>query len=381
MRIYLDNAATTPLCDEVLEAMLPFLKNNYGNPSSTHQEGRTARAGIECARKIVAQAIGASTSEIVFTSGGTEANNTAIKCAVRDLGVQRIISSPIEHSCVFNTVGRMKEENIEVVLVKLDANGRADLADLKRLLNSSDKKTLVSLMHANNEVGTLNPIEKIGQLCQEQGAYFHTDTVQSLGHLPVDVRNAGISFLSGSGHKLHGPKGVGFLYINKENAINAYIDGGGQERQVRSGTENVASIVGLGKAVALAIEELEPRRTHIERVRSYFVEQLQAAFPNCKINGDYAGDYLFTVLNVSFCTDTPVNMLLFKLDLKGISASGGSACNSGAVKRSRVLETLGVPEGYQAIRFSFSHYNTKAEIDYTMEQLKNMMPAASQVAQ
>ncbi len=373
MRIYLDNAATTPLCDTVLEAMLPYLKNNYGNPSSTHQEGRTARAGIERARKSVALAIKASTSEIIFTSGGTEANNTAIKCAVRDLGVQRIISSAVEHSCVFSTVNRMRNEQIEVELVELDSTGRANLEHLERLLKEGSKKTLVSLMHANNEVGTLNPIDKIGALCKQYDAYFHTDTVQSIGHIPIDVSKLNINFLSGSGHKLHGPKGVGFLYINKHNIIDAYIDGGGQERKVRSGTENVASIIGLGKAIELAIEHLEARRIEIEVVRDYFIQELKANFPAVHINGDYAGAYLFTVLNVSFKTSTPINMLLFKLDLKGISASGGSACNSGAVTASRVLTTLGIPEGYHSARFSFSHFNKKEEVDYTIAQLKEIV--------
>lgn len=373
MRIYLDNAATTPLCDEVLEAMLPYLKNNYGNPSSSHQEGRTAKAGIEKARKSIAVALGASTSEIVFTSGGTEANNTAIKCAIRDLNVQRIISSAVEHSCVYNAVNRMGAQNVEVVYVALDKYGRADLKHLQSLLSSSDQKTLVSLMHANNEVGTLNPIQKIGALCQQYGAFFHTDTVQSIGHIPIHLSDLHINFLSGSGHKLHGPKGVGFLYINKTNSIGALIDGGGQERKVRSGTENVASIVGLGKALEVAIHALEKRQEQIEKVRSYFVEQLKKHFPSIHFNGDYQGDYLFTVLNVSFQTDTPVNMLLFKLDLKGISASGGSACNSGAVKGSRVLGVLNVPEGYHSVRFSFSHHNTKKEVDYTIEKLKDIV--------
>jgi cysteine desulfurase len=373
MRIYLDNAATTPLCDTVLEAMLPYLKNNYGNPSSTHQEGRTARAGVERARKIVAQAIKASTSEIIFTSGGTEANNTAIKCAVRDLGVQRIISSPIEHSCVFSTVNRMQTEQIEVELVQLDSTGRANLEHLENLLKDKSKKTLVSLMHANNEVGTLNPIDKIGALCKQYEAYFHTDTVQSIGHIPIDVSKLNISFLSGSGHKLHGPKGVGFLYVNKTNLIEAYIDGGGQERQVRSGTENVASIIGLGKALEQAIKHLEERRIEIEVVRDYFIQELNANFSDIIINGDYAGAYLFTVLSVAFKTNTPVNMLLFKLDLKGISASGGSACNSGAVSQSRVIAKLGLPKDYHTVRFSFSHFNKKEDVDYAIAQLKEIV--------
>lgn len=373
MRIYLDNAATTPICDDVLGAMLPYLKQNYGNPSSSHQEGRTAKAGIEKARKSIAQALGASTSEIVFTSGGTEANNTAIKCAIRDLGVRRIISSPVEHSCVYNAVHRMGAQDIEVVYVEVDAFGRAKMDHLESLLSGSDKKTLVSLMHANNEVGTLNPIAKIGLLCKQNGAYFHTDTVQSIGHIPLNVAEMYINFLSGSGHKLHGPKGVGFLYINKNNSIEALIDGGGQERKMRSGTENVASIVGLGTALNIAVEHLDARRMQIESVRSYFIEQLKANFADVRFNGDFEGQYLFTVLSVSFKTSTPVNMLLFKLDLKGISASGGSACNSGAVKGSRVLSELNVPQGYHSIRFSFSHHNTKEEVDYTIQKLQEIV--------
>lgn len=373
MRIYLDNAASTPLSDSVLEAMLPYLKNNYGNPSSTHQEGRTARVGIEQARKIVAKTIKVAPSEVFFTSGGTEANNTAIKCAVRDLGVQRIISSAIEHSCVFNTVNRMRTEHIEVVLVQLDRTGRADLEDLERLLKDSSKKTLVSLMHANNEVGTLNPIDKIGALCQQYEAYFHTDTVQSVGHIPLDVSKLNISFLSGSAHKLHGPKGVGFLYVNKNNPIGAYIDGGGQERNLRSGTENVASIVGLGKALEMAVAHLEEHSIKIESLRAYFIKELQANFPDLLINGDYRGDYLFTILNVAFKTKSPVHILLFKLDLKGVSASGGAACNSGAVTESRIIRTLGIPEGYHALRFSFSHLNKKEEIDHVIAQLKEII--------
>lgn len=372
MRVYLDNAATTPLSEEVLDAMIPFLKNSYGNPSSTHQEGRTARAAIEKTRKIVAQAIGATTPEIVFTSGGTEANNMAIKCAVRDLGVTRIISSPIEHSCVFNTVNRLCNENIEVVYVKLTPCGMADLEHLQSLLEDDTHKTLVSLMHANNEIGTLNPIEKIGALCAANNAYFHTDTVQTIGHLPIDVSQVQVSFLSGSGHKLHGPKGVGFLYVNKKNSIGAYIDGGGQERQMRSGTENVASILGLGIALQTAVAELEERRKQIDTIRTYFVDQLKENFPTIRLNGNHA-EYLFTVLNVAFQTKLPVSMLLFKLDLGGVSASGGSACNSGAVAKSRVLQQFDIPEDYQSVRFSFSHYNTKAEIDQTIEILKNIL--------
>ncbi len=374
MRIYLDNAATTPLSEEVLEAMIPFLKTNFGNPSSTHQEGRTARAAIEKTRKIVAQSLGATPSEVIFTSGGTEANNTAIKCAVRDLGVTRIISSPIEHSCVFNAVKCLeKHRNVETIYVRLDQYGRADLVHLEELLAQSDQKTLVSLMHANNEIGTVNPVAQIAEICEKHQAYLHTDTVQTIGHLPIDLRTINISFLSGSGHKLHGPKGVGFLYINKKNTIGAYIDGGGQEHKIRSGTENVASIIGLGKALETATTHLEERRNKIEEVRNYFISELKTNFPEVRFNGDYQGDYLFTVLNVSFKTITPINMLLFKLDLNGISASGGSACNAGAVSQSRVLSHFDIPAEYGSVRFSFSHYNTKEEVDYTISKLKNIV--------
>jgi len=373
MRVYFDNAATTPLSDEVLNAMLPFLKNNYGNPSSTHQEGRTARAAIERARKIVAEAIGATSSEIVFTSGGTEANNTAIKCAVRDLGVKRIISSPIEHSCVFNTVRRLGAQDVQIEYVKIDDCGRADIEDLEKRLANSDQKTLVSLMHANNELGTLNPIQAISDCCQKHNALFHTDTVQTIGHLPIDVSKLHVNFLSGSGHKLHGPKGVGFLYINNQNTIDAFIDGGGQERQIRSGTENVASIIGLAQALQAAVNEIDERKEKIEAVRSYFIQQLKENFDDLHFNGDYNGEHLFTVLNVGFKTDTPLQMLLFKLDLNGVSASGGSACNSGAVGQSRVLQQIAAPNDYHAVRFSFSHYNTKEEVDHTISVLKEIV--------
>jgi len=373
MRIYLDNAATTPLCPNVLEAMLPYLKTNFGNPSSTHQEGRTARAAVETARKLIAQVLGASASEIIFTSGGTEASNMAIKCAIRDLGVQRIISSPIEHACVFNTVNRLEKESVEVQFVKIDEYGRANLEHLAELLANNDKKTLVSLMHANNEIGTLNPIEEIAKLCKHHSAYFHTDTVQTIGHLPIDVSSTNISFLTGSAHKLYGPKGVGFLYINKNNNIGTYAEGGGQERKIRSGTENVASIVGLGEALNQATKHLTERKEHISKLRNHLIAELKGHYSDIRFNGDYEGNYLFKTLSVSFKTDTPINMLLFKLDLKGISVSGGSACNSGAVKSSRVLGELNIPEGYQSIRFSFSHFNTKEEIDFTIAQLKEII--------
>jgi cysteine desulfurase len=373
-RIYLDNAATTPIIDEVFEAMLPFLKTHYGNPSSIHAEGRTARAALEKSRRNIAKTIGAAPSEIFFTSGGTEANNTAIKCAVRDLGVKRIISSKLEHACVRNSVLSMQAMDVELVFVNTDAYGRADLNHLSELLKDQSKKTLVSLMHSNNEIGTLNDIEAIARLCETHQAYFHSDTVQTIGYFPIDLKKTPIHFVSGSGHKLYGPKGVGFLYINKNVHLSPLIDGGGQERQMRSGTENVASIVGLGKAVELAQKAMDTHRQHIDQLRAHFVQQLKENFGQIvSFNGDLEREYHYKVLNVNFDTPIASDMLLFKLDLAGISASGGSACSSGAMKGSAVLAALGVADHLRSVRFSFSHMNTIAEIDICIQKLKEIL--------
>lgn len=381
MRIYLDNAATTPIADEVLEAMLPYLKNHYGNPSSTYAEGRTTRAALERARKSVADALNAIGREIFFTSGGTEANNTALKCAVRDLGIGRILTSPIEHSCVKNTVKCLENRNlVKVQYVNLEASGKADLGHLNNLLAGDSTKTLVTLMHANNEIGTLNDIWTIGTLCRKYGALFHTDTVQTIGHLPIDTQALEVDFLSGSAHKLHGPKGVGFLYIKRKIQMGGLIDGGGQERQMRSGTENVAGIIGFSKALSLAVEQLEERKTAIEEIRTYFMQRLKNLLPEVKFNGDPQGDYLPTILSVAIPTSMPLNMLLFNLDLKGVSVSGGSACSSGSVQGSYVTKILGVNPNYSTIRFSFSHYNTKEEIDRLIHILSLLLKPTGKAA-
>ena len=375
-RIYLDNAATTAISDEVLAAMLPFLKEQFGNPSSIHAEGRNARASIEKGRREIAKALGAISSEIFFTSGGTEANNTALKCAVRDLGVTRIISSPIEHACVRNSIQALESfEHIELVHVKLLPNGSADLDDLASLLAASDKKTLVSLMHSNNEIGTLNDIEAIGNICEAHNAYFHSDTVQTVGYYPIDVNKIKVHFLSGSGHKLYGPKGSGFLYINKNIHIAPFIDGGGQERTMRSGTENVSGIIGLSKAVELAVAGMEIHHQHLDSLRKTFIDLLKKSSiaPKISFNGNLDAAYHAKVLSVNFDTTIPIDMLLFKLDLEHISASGGSACSSGAVKGSPVLSAIGVPEHYKTIRFSFSHLNTLEEIAITVKKLEEII--------
>ncbi len=373
-RIYLDNAATTPISDEVFEAMLPFLKEQFGNPSSTHAEGRTARAAVEKSRRNIARLIAASPSEIFFTSGGTEANNTALKGSVRDLGVKRIISSPIEHACVKNSIAALvRDEAIRFDLVKIDHFGRVDLNHLEALL-SEDSKTLVTIMHSNNEIGTLNNIVAIANLCKQKGVYFHTDSVQTLGYYDINTLNIPIHFLSGSAHKLHGPKGIGFLYVNKNIHISPLIDGGGQERSLRSGTENVPGIIGFGKAVEIAEKEMLDWKNYISSLKQYFMDELLKLFPvKVSFNGDVYGDSHYKVLSVNFDTPVPAEMLLFKLDLAGISASGGSACSSGAMKASAVISALGVPSHLKTVRFSFSHYLSNGEIDITLEKLKEII--------
>lgn len=382
MRVYFDNAATTAISEEVIETMLPALRHLYGNPSSIHAEGRTARAALESARKTVAHLIGAGTGEIFFTSGGTESNNMAIKCAVRDLGVQRIISSPTEHHCGTHAIETVqKQKGVEVVWLPIDHLGRIDYAALEAsLATSGDKKTLVSLMHANNEIGTMIDLGKVSAMCQQYGALFHSDTVQTIGHFPVNVQETPVNFLSGAAHKFHGPKGVGFIYINPETPIKPFIDGGAQERNMRGGTENVYGIIGMAKALELACADMEVRSTYITDIRNYLKERLLQDFENIQFNGDLEGDSLYTVLNVAFPPSPKNEMLLLSMDIAGISCSGGSACSSGSEKGSHVLEAIQADPDRKSIRFSFSHYNTRDEVDFVVEKLKNIIPAKVRVA-
>ncbi|MEM1220513.1 MAG: cysteine desulfurase family protein [Bacteroidota bacterium] len=375
MRVYFDNAATTSLCPQVLEAMLPYLREEYGNPSSTHTEGRRTRAAIERARKTIANAIGASIGEIFFTSGGTESNNMALKCAVRDLGVTRIISSPIEHHCVLHSVETLGGQGIQVDMVEIDTYGRVNYEQLEQLLQHGDQKTIVSLMHANNEIGTLLDLGRVSQLCQEYGAYLHSDTVQTVGHFPIDVNKTPINFLSGAAHKFHGPKGIGFIYISNNNIVKPYIDGGAQERNMRGGTENLYGIIGLAKALELAIDEMDERVAKIKSVRSYLKEKLQERVQGIRFNEDPDNDSLYTVLSVSFPPSPKSELLLMSLDIAGISVSGGSACSSGSDVGSHVMQGIKAPLDYKAVRFSFCHNNTKEEVDYLMEKLTTILPA------
>ncbi|MGK0383463.1 MAG: cysteine desulfurase [Bacteroidia bacterium] len=369
MNIYLDNAATTQIDSEVIEAICKVMEENYGNPSSVHAFGRKARAEIEKARRTASSFLKVSPAEIFFTSGGTEADNMAILCSIRDLGVKHIITSKIEHHAVLHAVEAAEVKgDVGVSFVKLTENGHIDMTHLEQLLKT-DKKTLVSLMHANNEIGNLIDLKKVSALCRANGAYFHSDTVQTMCHYEFDVSELDIDFITASAHKFHGPKGVGFLYINSNVSIKPMIHGGAQERNMRGGTENICGIVGLAKAMEVAHRDLEMHHKHVQGLKTYMIEQLRKSIPDVRFNGDAEDKSLYTVLSVCF-PSTPISeMLLFNLDIMGISASGGSACSSGSSVGSHVLAELNRDMQRPAIRFSFSKNNTNKEIDHTVEQL------------
>ncbi|HQU55182.1 MAG TPA: cysteine desulfurase family protein [Saprospiraceae bacterium] len=372
--IYVDNAATTPISPEVFEAMKPWLTEHYGNPSSIHAEGRKARTAIEQARKTVAHYLEASIGEIFFTSCGTESINTAIKRSVLDLGVQRIITSPIEHHCTLHSVEAVKRDyGIQVDYLPVSKTGQPDLDALRSFVSDQESPTLVTLMHANNEIGTLTPIREISSICQQAGVYFLPDTVQTIAKYPLSVKEMPVTFLAGSAHKFHGPKGIGFMYINGEVKINPLIDGGSQERTMRSGTENIAYIVGLAKALELYIKDRYARQKHIDGLRRYLAGQLLSAFPGAHLNGDGLDNTLYTVLSTAFPPHPKNELLLLQLDISGICASGGSACTSGAEAASHVLEGIGGDPDYKTIRFSFSHYNTLEEMDEVVRKIKAIL--------
>ena len=375
-RVYFDNAATTPIEPEVIREMTEVMTQHFGNPSSIYAEGRASRALVEQARKEVANALGASIGEIFFTSGGTESTNMALKCSVRDLGVERIITSRTEHHCVLHSLARLQEANptLEVIFLDNDAAGNPSLAQLEEHLPQSGKKTLVSLMHSNNEIGTMIDLQRVSDLCAESGAYFHSDTVQTIGYYPIDVSTTQISFLTGSAHKFYGPKGVGFIYINGDNIVRPLVDGGSQERNMRAGTENLYGVVGLAKALTLAVDQMQDRRNHIERIRNRMIEGLQQHFAGLRFNGNLQDNTHFKVLSVSFPPSPRTELLLLNLDIAGISVSGGSACSSGAESGSHVIDAIGEDPGRKTIRFSFSHHNTVEEVDYVLSKLKEFLP-------
>ena len=372
-RIYLDNAATTPIDPMVFEAMTPYFTEHFGNPSSIYSYGRENRLAIEKARKTVAAALHAHPSEIFFTSGGTESSNTAIFAAVKELGCTRIISSPIEHHATLHTCNFIAAKgDASLDFVNILPNGHVDLNDLEKKLSSSAEKTLITLMHANNEIGNLTNIKKIGELAQQYNAIFHADTVQTVGHFPINLSEINVDFITGASHKFHGPKGVGLLYINANNKVNPFIHGGGQERNMRAGTENIYGIVGFAKALEIAMQNHETEKKHIAALKTYLKTSLEDNIKGVVFNGDPEGESLYTVLSVGFPKTEKSEMLLFNLDIRNICVSGGSACSSGANQGSHVINALQVPE-QSTVRFSFSKYNTRQEVDAVVEALKELV--------
>ena len=375
MRIYLDNAATTPLDPEVFEAMKPFMLDDFGNPSSTHAHGRKVRAAIESARKKIGELLHCTPGEIIFTSGGTEADNTILTGAIMSYGIQNIITSPIEHHAVEETLNNLsKKKHIHLDMVKLDKQGNIDLEHLDFLLRKHPM-ALVSLMHANNEIGNLLDIEAVGELCQQHKAYFHSDTVQTVGHYVHDLRKIKVHGMVAAAHKFHGPKGVGFMFIRKDKKIQSFVHGGPQERNMRGGTENVYGIIGLAKALEIAYQNLGEHKLYITGLKARMIEKLKASIPGVAFHGSSANldKSLYTVLNVCLPESDQNSMLLFNLDLHGISASGGSACSSGATNGSHVLGALYPDSKKGAVRFSFSKYNTEEEIDFAVEKLRECL--------
>jgi cysteine desulfurase len=375
-RIYFDNAATTSLDPEVLTAMMPFLTEKFGNPSSVYSYGRETKMAIENARKSVARILGATPGEIFFTSGGTESTNTALNAAIRDLGCKHIISSPLEHHATLHTVEYLAHSGqAKLSYVKLTDKGHIDLNDLEQLLAGSKDRTVVTLMHANNEIGNLLNIKAVSELCKKYDAIFHSDTVQTVGHYPFDLKNLHVHFLNGAAHKFHGPKGVGILYVNENITIKPYLNGGSQERNIRAGTENLYGIVGFGKALEIATERYEQDSAHVLGLKTYMADQLVANFPGLTFNGDTFGNSLYTVLNVSFPMTEKSDMLLFNLDMAGICVSGGSACTSGANSLSHVIKAISNSSTGDVvpIRFSFSRHNTKDEVDIVVGKLKELV--------
>ena len=373
-RIYFDNAATTPLDAEVLDAMMPYLTTYFGNPSSIYSYGRETRLAIENARKSVAKILNAHPAEIFFTSGGTESSNMAINAAIDDLHCTHIITSPVEHHATLHTVEHLEKSSKAIVsYVKLLPNGHIDLQHLDELLANSKGKTLVTLMHANNEIGNLLDIQAVGDLCKKYGAVFHSDTVQTVGHFPFDLRNTPVHFITGAAHKFHGPKGVGIIYINENIKINPFINGGSQERNMRAGTENVYGIVGFAKALEKATQRFEEDSKYIKELKQYMADKLQQEIRGVTFNGDPFGRSLYTVLNVSFPKTDKSEMLLYSLDMHHICASGGSACTSGTNIGSHVIEAIDDNPDRVTIRFSFSKYNTKEEIDTVVNTLKELI--------
>jgi cysteine desulfurase len=373
MRVYFDNAATTPVYPEVVKEMMGVLSEDYGNASSIHRHGRTAKSIIEQSRKTVAKLINASIGDVFFTSSATEANNMVLKNAVRDLGITHIISSPTEHPCILESLDNLSEHcGTTIIYIKVDSKGNLDYLDLEKHLSSSPRsQTLVSLMHGNNELGTMSDIDLIGSLCAQYGALYHVDAVQTLTKIHLDVQHSQIHFLSGSAHKFHGPKGVGLVYIDSRYMLQPYIHGGAQERNMRAGTENVAGIAAMAKAIILGQERRETSQAHIRQLRTLFIDGL-LNLEDIQINGNSDDNYLQHILSVSFPPSSKADMLVINLDIAGVSASSASACSAGIEEDSHVMKAIGHPVDRKTIRFSFSMFNTVAEVNYALEQIAKL---------
>jgi len=372
-KVYLDNASTTQLRSEVIQEMTKVLAEDYGNPSSTHSFGRNAKSILELSRKAVAKCLNATAQEIIFTSCGTEANNWILRSAVKDLKVKRIITSKIEHHAVLHTVQVLQNEfNIQVDYVAVKPNGEIDITDLVDLL-SQETKTLVSLMHVNNEIGTILNVDKVGRICEQHNALFHSDMVQAVGKTEIDLQHLSIDFITASAHKFHGPKGVGFAYVKKNSGLQPLFFGGEQEKGLRPGTEAIHQIAGMAKALELSYANLEAERNHISNLKNHLISQLEVEFPAFEINGTQDG--IYTILNVLLpFSDDKTAMILFHLDMKGIAVSRGSACQSGSIKPSHVLAEMLSNEDLKkpSLRISFSHFNTKEDINLLIEALKSI---------
>ena len=374
MRVYFDNAATTPISAEVIDLMTEIMKSDYANPSSVHHGGRKSKIIIENARKTVATFLNTSPGNIFFTSGGTEADNMAISCGILDNKITHAVTSAISHHAVLYPLEKLKNEGIiDLSYIKIDSNGVIDLVDLEEILKIRPR-TFVSIMHANNEIGTMQPIKEIGDLCKKYNAIFHSDTVQTIAHYPFDLQNLNIDFITASAHKFHGPKGVGFIYINENIKIKPLLLGGSQERNMRAGTENIYAIAGLEKAMQLSYFSMQKDMIYVKGLKQYMISQLTKHIDGISFNAnsDDLDNSLFKVLSVAFPATPNSEMLLFNLDIMGVSCSGGSACSSGSVGGSHVLNAISGDTKKPSVRFSFSKYNTIQEIDYTIGKLNEI---------
>ena len=374
MKVYLDNAATTPMAPEIIELMSEMMKTTFANPSSVHEFGRKSKIIVETARKTIAALLNAAPKTIFFTSGGTEADNMAIKCGIHDHNISHAITSKLSHHAVLYPLEDLAAEGkIKLSYIDTDENGVVSLTHLKQLLADNDR-TFVSIMHANNEIGTIQDLKQIGEICKEFKAIFHSDTVQTMGHYKFDMQELKVDFMAASAHKFHGPKGIGFIYISEDIQIKPLLRGGAQERNMRAGTENIYGIAALAKAMEMAYEHLEEETKYIKGLKSYMIEKFKTEMPEVEFYAKCTDmdNSLYTVLSVNFPVTKIAEMLLFNLDIMGISCSGGSACSSGSSSGSHVLTAI-VPNSMRpGVRFSFSKYNTKEEIDYTIEKLKGL---------